>query len=114
MCAHKLGGRNSDSHTRSPHGVTAISASEFSASLPFPDPLSTAKILQLPHAANGNSGAADGTACAMLSPEDFLLDRADLDPESCPPDRCYVLSSEREAWVYDHGDVADLIFVRCG
>jgi hypothetical protein len=50
----------------------------------------------------------------MLSPEDFLLDRADLDPESCPPDRCYVLSSEREAWVYDHGDVADLIFVRCG
>ncbi len=43
--------------------------------------------------------------------EDFLMDAADLDPETCPPDMRFFLG-DREAWVYDHGDVADLIFVR--
>ncbi|MCB1382718.1 MAG: hypothetical protein KDJ73_07265 [Notoacmeibacter sp.] len=51
-------------------------------------------------------------APADLPPlEDFLLDAADLDAEACPPDMRFDLG-DREAWVYDHGDVADLIFVR--
>ena len=51
-------------------------------------------------------------APADLPPlEDFLLDAADLDEEACPPDMRFDLG-DREAWVYDHGDVADLVFVR--
>jgi hypothetical protein len=71
----------------------------------------TARILALPVAANA-PGVAPAGAPEPVSPEDFLFDIADLDPEACPPDRRYVLSSAREAWVYDHGDIADLVFVR--
>jgi hypothetical protein len=46
--------------------------------------------------------------------EEFELDIADLDAEECPPDLRIALAGDREAWVYDHGEVADLIFVRTG
>ncbi len=46
--------------------------------------------------------------------EDFELDLCDLDAEECPPDLRFTLADGREAWVYDHGDVADLVFVRTG
>lgn len=113
MSAHKFAHRNSDSHARSHTGVTAISASEFPASLPASDPdtTQTATILPLPSAANGN-GLAGAEFCDDTAPEEIDFDIADLDAEACPPDRRYVLSSAREAWVYDHGDIAELIFVR--
>lgn len=43
--------------------------------------------------------------------DEFMLNFEDLDAEECPPDMRYFLG-DREAWVYDHGDVADLVFVR--
>lgn len=43
--------------------------------------------------------------------EDFLFDPDDLDAESCPPD-FVVARGDREAWIYDHGDIVDLVFVR--
>lgn len=43
--------------------------------------------------------------------DDFLMSASDLDGDACPPDMRFDLG-DREAWVYDHGDVADLIFVR--
>jgi hypothetical protein len=46
--------------------------------------------------------------------DEFELDIADLDAEECPPDLRFTLTGDREAWVYDHGEVADLIFVRIG
>jgi len=46
--------------------------------------------------------------------DEFELDIADLDAEECPPDMRFTLTGDREAWVYDHGEVADLVFVRVG
>ncbi|MEO0327000.1 MAG: hypothetical protein AAF217_00240 [Pseudomonadota bacterium] len=43
--------------------------------------------------------------------DDVLLDIADLDAELCPPDYRYI-KSDREAWVYEHGNVAELVFVK--
>ena len=43
--------------------------------------------------------------------DDVLLDIQDLDPEACPPDQRYYLG-DREAWVYEHGNIAELVFVR--
>ena len=51
---------------------------------------------------------ADKFAEAM---DDVLLDIADLDPQNCPPDKRYNLG-EREAWVYEHGNICELVFVR--
>ena len=47
------------------------------------------------------------------SMDDVLLDIADLDPVACPPDRRFFLG-EREAWVYEHGNVCELVFVKTG
>ncbi len=38
------------------------------------------------------------------------LDISELDPANCPPDRRYQLG-EREAWVYEHGNISELVFV---
>lgn len=46
-----------------------------------------------------------------LEDEDFMLSIEDMDADSCPPDMRFYLG-DREAWVYDHGDIADLVFVR--
>jgi len=46
--------------------------------------------------------------------EEFELAIDDLDAEECPPDLRFTLADGREAWVYDHGEVADLVFVRVG
>ncbi len=88
--------------------MTAISVFEFSLPAAVHH-LPGARIIALPAAANMSRPTA---ATEPAVPEDFLIDIADLDPESCPPDRRYVLSSTREAWVYDHGDIADLVFVK--
>ena len=43
--------------------------------------------------------------------DDMLLELAELDPELCPPDKRYV-QEDREAWVYNHGNIAELVFVK--
>jgi len=50
---------------------------------------------------------ADKFAAAM---DDVLLNMTDLSPEICPPDRRYMLA-DREAWVYEHGNICELVFV---
>ena len=52
--------------------------------------------------------AADAFAEEM---DDMLLDIADLNPDICPPDRRYYRGN-REAWVYEHGNIAELVFVK--
>ena len=52
--------------------------------------------------------AADQFAQAM---DDILLDISDLDAESCPPDKRFFLG-EKEAWVYEHGNICELVFVK--
>lgn len=43
--------------------------------------------------------------------EDIYLDIDDLDPTHCPPDRRFY-RGDKEAWVYDHGNICELVFVR--
>ena len=43
--------------------------------------------------------------------EETLIDVDELDAETFPPDRRFFLA-DREAWVYDHGKICELIFVR--
>ncbi|MEM9330101.1 MAG: hypothetical protein AAGA53_02170 [Pseudomonadota bacterium] len=45
--------------------------------------------------------------------DDILLDIADLNPDLCPPDRRFY-NGDREAWVYEHGNIAELVFVKVG
>jgi len=52
--------------------------------------------------------AADNYAKEM---DDILMDIADLNPEICPPDRRF-MKGDREAWVYEHGNIAELVFVK--
>lgn len=43
--------------------------------------------------------------------EQTYLDMEDMDIEACPPDR-RIFKSGREAWVYEHGNIAELVFVK--
>lgn len=43
--------------------------------------------------------------------DDVLLDIADLNPEVCPPDK-RITKGNREAWVYNHGNISELVFVK--
>ena len=43
--------------------------------------------------------------------DDMFLDIADLNPEICPPDRRF-FTGDKEAWVYEHGNIAELVFVK--
>ena len=43
--------------------------------------------------------------------DDIMLDIDDLNPEICPPDRRF-LKEDCEAWVYEHGNIAELVFVK--
>ena len=54
------------------------------------------------------AAAADQFAQQM---DDVLLDIEELDPNTCPPDKRYMLG-DREAWVYEHGNISELFFVR--
>lgn len=53
------------------------------------------------------AAAADQFAQQM---DDVLLDIEELDPSNCPPDKRYNLG-DREAWVYEHGNICELFFV---
>jgi hypothetical protein len=58
---------------------------------------------------------ADAMAADQFAEEmdDILMDLVDLDPEVCPPDH-RIIRGDREAWVYEHGNIAELVFVRTG
>ena len=45
--------------------------------------------------------------------EDILIDIGELDPNTCPPDRRFFLK-DKEAWIYEHGNIAELVYVRTG
>ncbi len=45
--------------------------------------------------------------------EDLLIDIDELDANACPPDRRFFLK-DKEAWVYEHGNIAELVYVRNG
>ncbi|MCP4073365.1 MAG: hypothetical protein GY742_16755 [Hyphomicrobiales bacterium] len=59
-------------------------------------------------AAEQISKAADEHARAV---EDIMIDIDELDSATCPPDRRLVYE-DREAWIYDHGKICELIFVK--
>ena len=43
--------------------------------------------------------------------EEIYIDADQLDPDACPPDRRFFIG-DKEAWVYDHGNICELIFIR--
>jgi hypothetical protein len=43
--------------------------------------------------------------------EDIYIDADQLDPVTCPPDRRFFIG-DKEAWIYDHGNICELVFVR--
>ncbi len=43
--------------------------------------------------------------------DNVLLDIADMNPEICPPDRRF-FQGDKEAWVYEHGNISELVFVK--
>ncbi len=71
------------------------------------DPRARIQIVNTPPLAPGDLPPLAGS----LVPDDFLFDATDLDGETCPPDMI-VTRGDRDAWVYDHGEVADILFVR--
>jgi hypothetical protein len=54
--------------------------------------------------------AREADAYARMMDE-ILIDIADLDPVACPPDRRFFLR-DKQAWVYDHGNICELVYVR--
>jgi hypothetical protein len=43
--------------------------------------------------------------------EEIYIDIEELDPDACPPDRRF-FKNGKIAWVYDHGNIAELIYVK--
>jgi len=59
-------------------------------------------------AAKNICAAADEYARAV---DNIMIDIDELDPQACPPDRRIFLG-DREAWIYDHGNICELVFVK--
>ncbi|MEM7069229.1 MAG: hypothetical protein AAF478_10120 [Pseudomonadota bacterium] len=51
---------------------------------------------------------ADQYASKMDS---IWLDISEMNLDACPPDRRFY-RNEKEAWVYEHGNIAELVFVK--
>ena len=49
--------------------------------------------------------------CYAEMMERIYLDANELDFANCAPDRRF-FRGEKEAWVYEHGNIAELVFVR--
>lgn len=43
--------------------------------------------------------------------DEIYIDVADLNADLCPPDRRFY-KHEKEAWVYEHGNISELVFVK--
>lgn len=41
----------------------------------------------------------------------LYFEAGELDADICPPDRRF-FRGDKEAWVYEHGNIAELVFVR--
>jgi len=64
-----------------------------------------------PTSANSTTrDAREADAYAKMM-EQILIDIDELDPGACPPDRRFFLK-DKEAWVYEHGNIAELVYVR--
>lgn len=48
-----------------------------------------------------------------LMVDNIFLDEEELDPGACPPDRRFFLDG-KQAWIYEHGNICELVFVREG
>lgn len=84
-----------------------IEKQEFQAVLPVrdeSDPRARIQIVNTPPLAPEDLPPLD------LLPDEFLFNAGDLDAEACPPDMI-VERGDRSAWVYDHGAIADILFV---
>lgn len=46
-----------------------------------------------------------------LMMEKTYLNIDDMDIEACPPDR-RIFKAGREAWIYEHGNISELVFVK--
>ena len=46
-----------------------------------------------------------------LMMEKTYLSIDDMDIEACPPDR-RIIKGGREAWIYEHGNISELVFVK--
>ncbi len=68
----------------------------------------------LHHATTGPrvADAREADAYARMM-EEVMIDIEDLDPVACPPDRRFFLK-DKQAWVYEHGNICELVYVRCG
>ena len=60
----------------------------------------------------GKFDAREADAYARMM-EEILIDIDELDPVSCPPDRRFFLK-DKQAWIYEHGNVCELVYVRTG
>ena len=54
--------------------------------------------------------AAEADSYARMMQE-LIMDIDELDPVAFPPDRRFVLR-DKEAWIYEHGNVCELVYVR--
>ena len=60
--------------------------------------------------ASAGIDAMEADAYARMM-EDVLIDIDELDVNNCPPDRRFFLK-DKEAWVYEHGNIVELVYVR--
>ena len=56
------------------------------------------------------SDAAEAERYALMM-ESILMEPEDLDPVAFPPHRRYFLDG-KQAWIYEHGNICELVFVR--
>ncbi len=43
--------------------------------------------------------------------DEFSIDATELNEDLCPPDRRFY-KNNKEAWVYEHGNISELVFVK--
>ncbi|MEZ5791781.1 MAG: hypothetical protein R3D34_13700 [Nitratireductor sp.] len=54
--------------------------------------------------------AAEADSYARMMQE-LIMDIDELDPVAFPPDRRFILR-DKEAWIYEHGNICELVYVR--
>ncbi|MEZ5800005.1 MAG: hypothetical protein R3D29_05500 [Nitratireductor sp.] len=54
--------------------------------------------------------AAEADSYARMMQE-LIMDIDELDPIAFPPDRRFILR-DKEAWIYEHGNICELVYVR--
>ncbi|MFZ1814708.1 MAG: hypothetical protein WBO55_11170 [Rhizobiaceae bacterium] len=62
------------------------------------------------HSHPGEKDAREADHYARMMDE-LIMDIDELDPVAFPPDRRFFLK-DKEAWIYEHGNVCELVYVR--